>query len=306
MERLNALTFKQLRTLEAMAATGSLTAAADGLGLTTPAVHSQLRALEQNFGCAMIFRQGPRRFTLTPEGEALLEAHRKSAAALTVALRRIEGLQRGLLGTVVLGVVSTGKYFAPRLVASLKRLFPDIDVILKIGNRIDIIVALSEAAIDLAIMGRPPRDPPVTSFPIGDHPHSLIVPLGHRLARLRDIRPDDILNETILFREPGSGTRILATRFLDRIGEGRPYDTTVLDSNETIKQAVMAGLGIAIISRHTVTEELRGRRLLEVTSLDLPIMRQWYVLHRADLHKTGAVTSILEFIKREKATLFPE
>jgi DNA-binding transcriptional LysR family regulator len=306
MRRLEALTFKQLRALESVAETGSISRAAEMLRLTPPAVHSQLKALEGNFGCSMLQRDSHGRFILTGEGAALLEAHQRSQADLRMAVQRIDALHKGLAGTVVLGVVSTGKYFAPGLVAQLRKTHPDIEVTLKVGNRNTIISALEGRAVDLAIMGRPPRAPVVTAYVIGEHPHVLVVAPGHQLLAMPRIDPEDILDETIILRERGSGTRILCMRYLDRIGGGQPYETVEMESNETIKQAVIAGLGIALISFHTVTEELRSGRLIAPVVKDIPIMRSWFVLHRQDQTLTGAAARVLEFVQAQKGGFLPK
>jgi len=306
MKRLNALSFKQLRALDAVVQTGSITQAAALLGLTPPAVHTQLRLLEENFGCDMVRRHGQPAFRPTPEGRALLDAHHQSQTALRMTINRIEALRKGLSGHVVLGVVSTGKYFAPALVAAMRQAFAGAEVTLRVGNRDQIISALQESAVDLAIMGRPPRDPPVQALAIGAHPHVLVAPPAHPLARVALVPAEDILAERFIVREPGSGTRILTSRYLDRIGEGRTYDTVEMDSNETITQAVMAGLGVAIISQHTVTEELRAGRLVALRGPDLPILRQWYLLHRTDLAMTGAVVTVRDFIRDQNGAFLPE
>ena len=306
MRRLQSLTFKQLRALDSVAATGSISRAAEMLLLTPPAVHSQLKALEANFGCDMLQRDSHGRFILTGEGTALLDAYRRAQADLRMAVQRIDALGKGLAGTVVLGVVSTGKYFAPGLVAQLRQTHPDIEVVLKVGNRNTIISALEDRAIDLAIMGRPPRMPAVTAYVIGDHPHVLVVPPGHQLLSAPRIGPEDILNEPFILREDGSGTRILCMRFLDRIGGGQPYESVEMGSNETIKQAVIAGLGIALISFHTVTEELRAGRLIAPVVKDIPIMRSWFVLHRQDQSLPGATKRVLDFIRAQKDGFLPK
>jgi len=306
MRRLQSLTFKQLRALDSVAATGSISRAAEMLLLTPPAVHSQLKALEANFGCDMLQRDSHGRFILTGEGTALLDAYRRAQADLRMAVQRIDALGKGLAGTVVLGVVSTGKYFAPGLVAQLRQTHPDIEVVLKVGNRNTIISALEDRAIDLAIMGRPPRMPAVTAYVIGDHPHVLVVPPGHQLLSAPRIDPEDILNEPFILREDGSGTRILCMRFLDRIGGGQPYESVEMGSNETIKQAVIAGLGIALISFHTVTEELRAGRLIAPVVKDIPIMRSWFVLHRQDQSLPGATKRVLDFIRAQKDGFLPK
>lgn len=305
MRRLASLTFKQLRALEAVDRTGSISRAAEELGLSAPAVHSQLKALEQTFGCAMLSRDGAGPFAATPEGEALLLAHERADAGFRLALRRIDALQKGMAGTVVLGVVSTGKYFAPAIVARLRKACPEIEVLLQIGNRDAIIGALQDGALDLAIMGRPPREPVLDALSLGDHPHVLIAPPDHPLVGAAEITPDELLRETILMREQGSGTRILATRFLDRIGEGKTYERAEIGTNETIKQAVIAGLGVALISYHTVVEELRSGRLVTLDLPGLPIMRHWFLLHPAETPLSGAARTVWQFIATEKDSFLP-
>lgn len=303
MPKLDAITLKQLRALAAVVETGSITAAAEGLSLTPPAVHSQLKTLKESLGSEVLLRDGPSGFKLTAEGRILLGAFLKTEAALTRALEDITALRRGVAGRVVLGVVSTGKYFAPGIVARLKRAHPDIHIQLVIGNRDEIIEGLDTEQLDIAIMGRPPRQPRVVDYPVGDHRHVLIASPENTLSQLATASHDDLLRQTFILREHGSGTRILSTRFLDRIGEGRLYDTVEMGSNETIKQAVIADLGVAIISAHTVIDELVSGRLAVVRADGLPITRQWYVLHRESLHLTGAMSTILDAIRAQARTM---
>jgi len=295
MHRLNSITFKQLRALDAVCAFGTISTAAEMLSLTPPAVHSQLRALEENFGCSLVNRtQGG--FVPTQEGAVLLAAYQTARAALERAIHQIDTLSKGLSGTVVLGVVSTAKYFAPRLVALLRAEFPDIDVVLRIGNRARVMQMIETGELDLVIMGRPPRLPAVVARSIGEHPHLLVAPPGHPLTRVETVTPDDILSQHFVMREHGSGTRILTMRFLDEIGEGREFSYTEMESNETIKQAVAAGLGVAILSGHTVHEELKSGRLVSVPAGRLPIIRHWFVLHRADQALSQPASRVMGWI----------
>lgn len=305
MKHLQALTFKQLRALAAVAEHGSITAAAERLGLTPPAVHTQLRGLEENLQANLLNRGESRGPKLTPEGEIVLQAQKEIEVALAKCMTKLTALKAGQSGAVILGVVSTGKYFAPQLVADLRRAMPDIEVRLIVGNRTEIIEALSQNAIELAIMGRPPREPKVASQAIGDHPHVLIAAPDHPLAQANAIDPDDLFEQTFIAREEGSGTRILMTRFLDRIGDGAPYALIEMGSNETIKQAVMACLGVAIISQHTVTEELRTGRLVTLNVLGMPVMRQWYLLHRSDLEMSPTISAIHDQIAAMKGSFLP-
>ncbi|MBO6757205.1 MAG: LysR family transcriptional regulator [Roseibium sp.] len=306
MKRLNSLTFKQLRALDGIVKTGNISSAAEALGLTPPAVHSQLKALESNFGCALVNRSARGGFESTAEGEALLEAFETSSAALTKAIHRIEALTKGLDGSVILGVVSTAKYFAPSIVAQLKHVYPHIEVILQVGNRDRIISDLEAGKLDLAIMGRPPRRPEVTAFSMGDHPHVFIAPPDHPLAQGEPVEASDILSEHFIMREIGSGTRILAMRFLDQLGEGHPFTFTEMESNESIKQAVIAGLGIALISIHTVIEELKSRRLAIIKARQLPIVRHWFVLHRSDQKPNPAMNRVCDYIRENGPRLLAE
>lgn len=301
MRQLDAVTLKQLKALKSISNSGTISAAAEDLGLTSPAVHNQIRTLEDCLGCDLLERGRNGLFTLTPEGAALLSGYETAYSALERSIHQIDALKRGLSGTVILGVVSTGKYFAPAIVARLKSLYPDIEVVLDVGNRDTIITALETGRIDLAIMGRPPRQPLVTAYPIGDHPHILIAPPGHRLSSSRDTTGEEIFKENFLLREPGSGTRILTMRYLDQIGQGLPMEYLEMNSNETIKQAVIAGLGIALISYHTVFEELKSGRLVAIRAEHLPIIRQWYILHRADQTLSGAMETILKCITKKAA-----
>lgn len=303
--RLDAITLRHLRTLRAVADNGSLTAAAQALGLTTPAIHGQLRAVEDLAGCALMSRDGQGAFVPTAEGRALLDAESQIVTALRRARDQVAALQRGQAGAVLLGVVSTGKYFAPGLVAALRRALPGIEVTLRIGNREDIIGALAGRALDLAVMGRPPREPEVIADQVGPHPHVIIAAPDHPLAGADPADPADLLGETFLSREEGSGTRILTTRFLDRIGEGVPWRTVEMGTNETIKQAVIAGLGIALISQHTVTEELRSGRLVTLRVPGLPIMRAWYLIRRRDQMMTPCAASIHDEILAMKGGFLP-
>lgn len=256
-------------------------------------------------GADMLVRGEGGKMELTTEGKVVLEAARRIEVELGACMRSVEELRDGRAGLVQLGVVSTGKYFAPGLVATLKQVFPDIKVELVVGNRGQTITALETREIQLAIMGRPPRFPPNHSDPIGPHPHVLIAPPDHAFVGRSDISPEELMGETFIAREEGSGTRILMSRFLDRIGEGRDYDTTSMSSNETIKQAVMAGLGLAIISQHTVVDELHTGRLVTLDLPGLPIERAWYLITRADIPLSPAAERIRAHISGMKGGFLP-
>lgn len=305
MPKAEAITFKQLRALRAVATFGSITAAADALRLTPPAVHTQLRTLESNFQCKLINRSSSGGATPTDEGRAVLDAEASMNTAMSVCIEKVRSLREGKTGVVILGVVSTGKYFAPGLVARLAEAYPQIEVILRVGNRDTIITALQQGTIDLAIMGRPPRTPAVTAHVIGSHPHVMVAAADHPLANKKDISAAELLEQTFIAREEGSGTRILMVRYLDRIGDGAPFKFIEMGMNETIKQAVIAKLGIALISQHTVTDELNSGRLVTLDAAGLPIERAWYLLHREDLEMTPTLGRVHRLIAELEGSFLP-
>ncbi len=305
--RMDALTLKQLRALQAVARHGSLTAAAEVIGLTTPAIHSQIKSLEDAVNAPVLVRAtegaGMR---LTVIGEEMLRAAHQIDGILSQAARQIGALSAGKTGHVVLSVVSTAKYFAPRLVRILAERCPDIEVTLRAGNRDSVIADLAEARCALAIMGRPPREPLVRAVPLGPHPHGLVLPPDHPLAGRVGFDPEALLRETFLSREPGSGTRILMHRFFDRIGRDTMPRLIEMDSNETIKQAVLAGLGVAFLSLHTVCDELNSGRLALLRGPGLPVMRHWYLVQPQRIPPGPAAERIAAEIEALAGTFLPK
>ncbi len=306
MTQYNAITLKQLRALAAVHENGSLTAAAEALSLTAPAVSTQLKLLESNIGARLVNRASDGKGSITGQGVEVLKTVSRIESALQHCYKTIESMNEGKSGLVSLGVVSTGKYFAPSLVALAKKVLPDIRIDLIIGNRHRIISALEDHSIDIAIMGRPPRYPAVESVAIGAHPHILIAAPDHPLANSRDISPADLFSETFIQRESGSGTRILMERFLDRTGEGLTYDHMEFNTNETIKQAVIAGLGIALISAHTVMDALIAGRVKTVNMPGLPIMRQWFLVRPANVPETPVSRRVREFLVEQNGAFLPK
>lgn len=303
---LTAVTLKQLRALLAVAEHRSLTAAADAMNQTTPAIHSQIRNLEDAVGRPLLVRGGAAAgFELTPTGTVVAWAAKRIAADLSQAEAEITSLARGYIGHVRLAVVSTGQYFAPRLVRMLHEAAPEVEISLRVGNRQEVMTDLEQGAADLAIMGRPPRRPLVTADPLGPHPHGIILPPGHHLARQDGFDPSALMEETFLVREQGSGTRSLMMRYFDRLGEGMEPRMIMMDSNEIIKQAVIEGLGIAFLSLHTCRGELDSGRLVTLLGGGLPIIRQWYLVRPAETEATAAVINIKEQMMRLAGAYFP-
>jgi len=303
---LSALTLKQLRALVAVAEHGSMTAAAGDLHQTTPAIHAQIRKLEEIVQRPLLVRtRGGAGFVLTASGEAMARAARRIEANLSQAEADLRAIRRGLWGHVHLSTVSTGQYFAPRLVRMLRDALPEIEVSLHVGNRQEVIDTLDRGAADLAVIGRPPRRPLVQADPLAPHPHGIVVPPSHPLAGRDGFDPAELMEETFLIREEGSGTRVLMMRYFERLGEEATPPMIEMNSNETIKQAVIAGLGIAFLSLHTVHEELAAGRLALLRGPGLPVMRQWYLVRPSEVTPTDACDQVAGEIMRLASACLP-
>ncbi|NDW03527.1 LysR family transcriptional regulator [Jiella pacifica] len=298
------LTLRQLRSIQAISRHGTIAAAARQVGLTAPAVTLQVKQMEDDVGLALFDRtsEGMR---LTVAGAAVLAAANAIETTLRGLSEEIDSIKGVRSGTIHLGVVSTAKYFAPRLIASFREAYPQIDLKLKVGNRHDIIAGIKDYKLDVALMGRPPIEFPVESIFFGDHPLVIIADPAHPLVRERDIGRDRLLAETIIIREQGSGTRAALEGFFAEHPDRLAERSVEMGSNETIKQAVMAGLGIAFISAHTIAFEVEMRRLVVLDVADMPIRRKWYAVCRKDRIAAPAERAFKQFLVERGAKHLP-
>ena len=307
------ITLKHLRMLEAISQSGSLASAAEKLNLSPPAITIQLKQLEQYLNVELIDRGTIGSIKMSEIGIELLSLFRQIDAKINRSFNRIELLKLGKTGHVKLGAVSTAQYFCPWIIAAANKELPDIAVDLVIGNRNEIIRALEDGTVDVAITGRPPRQPFVNAEILGDNPHILIAPKNHALLtnkiKFKNASNEKISlllkDETFLVREEGSGTRILLERFLDTIGRGREFDRKEFASNEIIKQGVIAGLGIALISSSTVSSEIEDESLKTLKLPNLPIVRQWFLVNLLDTNATPAVNTFKAFLFDQRDRLIP-
>ena len=307
------ITIKHLRTLNAISEAGSLANAANVLNLSPPAVTIQLNQLEE-FLNVRILERGPNGFIkISNIGHELLKLHKQIDNQILRSFQRIEQLKIGKSGYVKLGAVTTAQYFCPWIIAKAKNKFPDLLIDLVIGNRNEIIRSLREGNVDLAITGRPPRVPKVEAKILGDNPHILITKKDHQilnsLKNYKKLKNEEIYNilnnETFLVREEGSGTRILLERFLDTIGQGREYEKKELSSNEAIKQGVLAGLGIAMISASTALNEIKEGKIKNINLTNLPIVRQWFLVNLLETKLDPDVRMFKDFLIENKNELMP-
>ena len=272
------VTLRQLRVFSAVARHLSFGKAAEELHLTPPAISMQIKELEEQVGLPL-FDRGGRSVALTVTGEYLLVYVRKILATLKDAedaVARLSGLQTGRL---TIGMVSTAKYFVPRLMARFRAEHPGIEVRLAIGGNREQLVALLQAnEVDLAIMGRPPRELATRAEPFAVHPHVIVTPPNHPLVKAGHAPAAALADYEFLIREEGSGTRAAMEKFFadHRLA---PRVAMEMTSNETIKQAVMAGMGISFLSLHTIGLELKAG-LIAVPDIEgLPLAKRWYIVN---------------------------
>jgi DNA-binding transcriptional LysR family regulator len=294
-------TLRQLKVFEAVARHLSYTRAAQELYLTQPAVSMQIKQLEESVGLPLFEQLGKRSY-LTEAGNELYHYSRSIAQQLAEAetvLGALKGVKRGRIN---ISVASTANYFAPQLLATFSKRFETVTVSLDVTNRETLLRQLATNEKDMVIMGLPPRERGLVAEVFMENPLVVIAPPGHPLTRQRNIPLARLQQETFLVREQGSGTRIAMERFFE---EQTIQLTTGMEmnSNEAIKQAVQAGLGLGIVSIHTLALELEVKRLSVLAVESFPIMRHWYIVHRADKRLSPIAQAFKDFILQEAAHL---
>lgn len=298
-------TLKQFHLVALAHETGSYAAAGARAGLSPPAVTAQMKQLEEEIGLPLFERLGGR-LQPTAAGREILDAAARIELTLGECARALAAIRRPDAGSIVVGVVSTAKYYAPMALGAFRRTHPDIELKLVVGNRSDIIAGLIGLTLDLAIMGRPPAELDADTMVIGDHPHIMIAPPDHPLAAERGLSPARLSGEAFLVREVGSGTRGLMSRLFEEAGVPHPRIAMEIGSNETVKQAVMAGLGLAFISAHTVAAEIADGRLAMLDVAGLPVVRQWLAVRNRDKRLMPATRSLQDFLAREGGRFMPK
>jgi hypothetical protein len=271
-------TFRQLRLFLALVDEGSISRAARRCHVTQPTASMQLKDLSLSIGLPLYEVIG-KKIHLTDVGLELAKTARAmlgewSAFAQTVD--HAKGLSRGKLRVAV---VSTAKYFIPRMLGAFCQTHRDIDIVFDVLNRSGVIELLRANQLDLAIMSVPPSDLDVETEVFLDNPLIAIAPATHALARKKTVRLTDFTKEPVILREEGSGTRMVADRFF-KSRDQKPRVRLSLGSNEAIKQAVAGGLGCAVISQHALTGDGAEEGLVTLPVEGFPIPSQWFIVHR--------------------------
>jgi DNA-binding transcriptional LysR family regulator len=301
---MRAITLRQLKVFAAVAKHTSFARAAEELHLTQPAISMQIKELEGTVKLPLFERAG-RTVRLTMPGEYLLVYARRMLATLKEAgdaMAKLRGVQGGRM---TIGMVSTAEYFLPRLVARFRSQHPAVEMRLAVGNREQLSRMLHDNEVDLAVMGRPPRELDTRAEPFAAHPLGVIAAPEHPLAGRREIAPKTLDGEPFIVREPGSGTRAAMEGFFK---ENRvvPTPTMQMTSNETIKQAVIAGMGLAFVSLHTVALELSVGQLVLLDVAGLPLVRRWHIVNVQGKTLSPAAESFRYFVMEEGERLLAE
>jgi len=287
-------TLKQLRAFSAVARHRSFANAAEELHLTPPAVTMQIKELEATVGLPL-FDRGPKAAALTMSGEYLLVYVRRMLATLKDAEDAMARLRGAETGRITIGMVSTAKYFLPRLLAKFRAQHRGVEMQLAVGNREQLVRQLHDNEVDLAVMGRPPRELDTRAEPFAAHPHAVVAALEHPLARRRDIPPSALAEEEFIVREPGSGTRAAMEQFF-REHHLSPPQVMQMTSNETIKQAVIANMGLAFLSLHTAGLEIATGQLVVLDVVGLPLMRRWHIVNIRGKPLSPATEALRDFV----------
>jgi len=287
-------TLKQLQTFIEVAREKSVSKAAERLFVTQPAVSMQIRQLEDAFGLALIEPIG-RNIRLTNAGQEFL-THAIAALAQLKDLESIMAEHVGMKkGRIDLAIVSTAKYFVPMLLVRFSQLLPGIEIKLRIDNRENILGMLSRSEIDLVIMGRAPTTLDCEATPFATNPLAIVSAPDHPLARRKRLSIDALKDYEFVVREEGSGTRAAMERLFAQ--HDLPLKVVMeMPSNETIKQAVMAGMGLSFLSLRTVRHELAAGHLALVDISGMPIVGKWYVTHLSQKKLSPAAKSFKSFL----------
>ncbi len=287
-------TLRQLQVFEKVASHLNYSRAAEELYLSQPAVSMQIKQLEGHVGLPLFEQMGKKIF-LTEAGRELFHYARNIAQQMLeieAMFNEMKGLGQGKL---TLSVVNTANYFTPQLLATFCQQHPQINVNLQVANRDAVLQQLADNRTDLAIMGQPPSGLDLSSKQFLDNPLVVIAAPTHPLAKLKKIKFAQLAEQTFLSREQGSGTRSAMERVFAQ-HHIQPHISMEMETNEAIKQAVQAGMGLGILSLHSIELELETKRLVVLNVEHFPLLRHWFVVHRSTKRLSSAALAFKEFL----------
>ncbi|MDP2418533.1 MAG: LysR family transcriptional regulator [Hydrogenophaga sp.] len=270
-------TLHQLRIFLAVARHSSFARAAEALHLSPPTLSLQVKQLSETVG-QPLFEQLGKKIFLTAAGQTLAEACEDIEGRMERLSQDLAALQGVERGSLKLAILTTVKYTVPKLLGGFCAAHPGIDVAMVVGNRENLLQRLNGNQDDLYIMGQPPEHMDVVCEDFADNPLVLVAPPGHALVGQLKLAPQRLMNEPFILREPGSGTRLTSEKFFASHGVTLKNRLEV-GSNEAIKQTVAGGLGLAVLSAHTVGPELALGELVQLDVQGFPLIRRWHVVY---------------------------
>jgi len=297
-------TLRQLKVFEAVARLLSFSRAAEELHLTQPAVSTQIRKLEEHAGNAL-FEQFGKKIYLTPAGTELLQISRaiiQQFDAAENAMLQYQGISGGKLNV---GVISAGDYFFPRLLVDFASRHRGVKLNFTVHNREGLLIHIAENLTDLAIMVRPPADLDTVNEPFAPHPYVVVAAANHPLVGVKRIPVARLMHEPFVIREKGSDTRNSMEEALDGQLAG-VHVAMEIRSTETIKQAVIAGMGVSFVSAHTVSQELKSGSLSVLDVQGLPLVLNWYVVHRRTKRLPPVAQAFKDFLVSDGTALISQ
>ena len=297
-------TLRQLKVFEAVARQLSFSRAAEELHLTQPAVSTQIRKLEDHAGLPL-FEQFGKKIFLTPAGDELLDISRaiiEQFRAAEVAMTQFKGISGGKLN---IAVISAGDYFFPRLLVEFIGRHKDVELNFTVHNRKGLLEHLNANLSDLAIMVRPPQDPDMVSEAFAPHPYVIVCAPNHPLVGEREVAIERLMRERFVVREKGSDTwESMEDGFGSHLADLKI--AMEITSTETIKQAVMAGMGIGFLSAHTIAQELKTGSLAVLDVQGFPLMLNWYVVHHRQKRLPPVAKAFKDFLLADGASLIAQ
>jgi len=287
-------TLRQLQVFEKVANHLNYSRAAEELYLSQPAVSMQIKQLEGHIGLPLFEQMGKKIF-MTEAGRELHHYARSIAQQLTemeAVFDEMKGLGHGKL---TISVVNTANYFTPQLLARFCQRYPEINVILQVANRDAVLKQLADNGTDLAIMGQPPKGLDLIAESFLENPMVVIAAPNHPLTTVKQVKFDQLAEQTFVSREQGSGTRSAMERVFEKYNI-QPRISMEMEANEAIKQAVQAGMGLGILSLHSIELELETGRLAMLNVEHFPLLRHWFVAHRSNKRLSSAALAFKEFL----------
>jgi len=289
-------TFRQFQVFEAIYRLGSFTRAAEELFLTQPTVSMQIKKLSEAVGLPLFEHVG-RNIEPTEAGQELYAASRsmfETLSNLEMKISDMKGLKRGRLR---MGVITTAKYLAPELLGEFSHIYPGIDLSLKVTNRDTIIRRIRANEDDLYIMGQAPEGEfEVEAFAFAPNPLVLLAPRNHPLVKKKNISLEEISREPFIIREPGSGVRDAMFKAFDKSGAPRPTVRMEIGNNEAIKHAVAGGLGLSVLSLHTLSMDGNDGPVAILDVEGFPILRSWYIVYPKGKELSLVAQTFLDFV----------